>query len=176
MSEKLNKKRILSAFKLLDKITPMSFELIVGGGSAMICSYGFPLGTVDVDVIIKKTSLMELDKYIKMTALKLSLPPNWLNTWFSSFTHLLPVDYEKRLNTLFKGKKVLARSFGKEDLLVLKCFAHRAKDVSHSKTLIQKGADINLVENHIKALIENNLPNGEKDLYFLYDLLDELEV
>lgn len=166
----MNKKKTLEALKELDKISPKNFELIIGGGSAVICSYGFLLGTADVDAIIKKAELSEVDKSIK------SLPQKWLNTWFSSFTHYLPADYEKRLNILFKGEKILAKTFGKEDLLILKCFSHRAKDVSHVKILIKKQADIKLVENHIKKLIKKNLPKAKKALNFLYDILDEMDL
>ena len=175
MEKELNKEKILSALKELDNITTKKFDLIMGGGSAIICSYGFPLGTTDVDVIIKKAELSEVDKYIKKTARKLSLPLDWMNTWFSSFTHYLPLDYEKRLVLLFKGEKIVVKTFGKEDLLILKCFSHRAKDVSHAKILIRKKADIPFVEKHIQRMIGKKLPKAEKALNFLYDLLDEME-
>ena len=174
MRKEFNKKDILKALQTLDLLSDKPFELIIAGGSAMICSYKFPLGTIDVDVIIKKAELNEVDIYIKKTAKKLSLPPDWMNMWVSSFTHYLPEDYESRLNTLFKGKKITAKTFGKEDMLILKCFAHRGKDISHARALIKQKADIDFVENHIKKLIKKNLPLAKKALDFLYDILDEL--
>ena len=174
MKKEFDKKSILKALKALDSIAEKSFELIIAGGSAMICSYKFPLGTTDVDAIVKKAELNEVDIYIKKTAKKLGLAPDWLNMWVSSFTHYLPDDYESRLNILFKGEKITTKTFGKEDMLILKCFAHRGKDVGHTKALIKQKADIDFVEKHINKLIKKNLPLSKKALDFLYDILDEL--
>lgn len=176
MKKELHKKDVLKALQVLDTMADKAFELIILGGSAMMCSYKFPLGTVDVDVIIKKAELSEVDKYIKKTARKLNMAPDWMNMWVSSFTHYLPSDYEKRLNIIFKGRKLIAKTIGREDLLILKCFAHRGKDVSHAKALIKQKADIEFVESHIKKLIKKNLPLAQKALDFLYDILDELEL
>lgn len=176
MKKEFNKEGILKALKVLDSIAKKPFELIIAGGSAMICSYRFPLGTTDVDAIVRKAELSEVDVYIKKTAKKLGLAPDWLNMWVSSFTHYLPDDYESRLNILFKGKKIIAKTFGKEDMLILKCFAHRGKDVGHVKALIKQKANIGLVENHINKLIKKKIPLSKKALDFLYDVLDELEL
>ena len=174
MREKFNKKTALKALQTLDSCSDKTFELIIAGGSAMMCSYGYPLGTVDIDAIVKKADLSEVDIYVKKTAKKLSLAPDWLNMWVSSFTHYLPDDYEDRLNILLKGKKITMKVFGKEDILILKCFAHRGKDVGHAKALIKQKVDIKFVENHIKGLIKKNLPESKKALDFLYDILDEM--
>ena len=174
MKKEFDKENILKALKVLDSIAEKPFELIIAGGSAMVCSYKFPIATMDVDAVIKKAELSEVDIYIKKTAKQLGLAPDWLNMWMSSFTHCLPDDYETRLNVLFKGKKVIAKTFGKEDMLILKTFAHRGKDIGHAKALIKQKADIDLVERHIKKLIKKNLPLSQKALDFLYDILDEL--
>ena len=176
MVESFNKKQILSALKVLDSVSSKPFDLIIAGGSAMVCSYQYPLATRDVDAVIRKVDLSEVDKYIKKTAQKLALPPDWLNVWVSSFTHYLPLDYEKRLNLVFQGKKVTAKTFGPEDILILKCFAHRGKDIGHVKALIKQKADIKIVENHIHKLMAQKIPTAKKALDFLYDVLDELEV
>ena len=174
MKKEFDKESILKALKVLDSIAEKPFELVIAGGSAMICSYKFPLGTTDVDAIVRKAELSKVDVYIKKTAKKLGLAPDWLNMWVSSFTHYLPDDYESRLNILFKGKKIIAKTFGKEDMLILKCFAHRGKDIGHAKALIKQKADVDLVERHINKLIKKNLPLSKKALDFLYDILDEL--
>ena len=176
MKENFNKKQTLIALRMLDSVSTKPFELIIAGGSAMVCSYKYPLATIDVDAVIRKASLDEVDKYIKKTAKKLLLSPDWLNMWVSSFTHYLPADYEQRLNMLFQGKKVTAKTFGKEEILILKCFAHRSKDVGHAKALIKQKADIEMVEKHINQLKEQNIPKAQKALDFLDDILDELEI
>ena len=175
MNKKFNKNRILKALSVLDSTALKPFELIVAGGGAMICSYKYPLGTVDVDAIVRRADLNEVDTYIKAVAVKLSLSPDWLNVWVSSFTHYLPADYETRLNILFQGKKVIAKTLGKEDMLILKCFAHRSKDIGHTKTLIKQKTNIEMVENHINRLLEKGIPSAEKALDFLHDILIEME-
>ena len=174
MRKEFGKQDILKALKTLDSLAKNPFEIIIAGGSAMICSYQFPLGTTDVDAIIKKSNLSEVDIYIKKTAKRLSLSPDWLNIWVSSFTHYLPGDYENRLNILFKGEQITAKTLGKEDILILKCFAHRGKDIAHARALIKQKTDIDFVENHINNLIAKNWPQAKKALDFLYDILDEL--
>ncbi|MDE0518220.1 MAG: DUF6036 family nucleotidyltransferase [Bdellovibrionales bacterium] len=174
MRKEFGKQDILKALQTLDSLAKTPFEVIIAGGSAMICSYKFPLGTTDVDAIIKSADLSKVDTYIKKTAKKLSLSPDWLNIWVSSFTHYLPEDYENRLNVLFKGEQITAKTFGKEDILILKCFAHRGKDIAHARALIKQKADIDFVENHINHLIAKKWPQAKKALDFLYDILDEL--
>ena len=41
MKKEFDKESILKALKVLDSIAEKSFELIIAGGSAMICSYRF---------------------------------------------------------------------------------------------------------------------------------------
>ena len=176
MKQDFNKKQTLRALRVLDSVSFKSFELIIAGGSAMVCSYEYPLTTNDVDAVIRKADISEVDTYIKKTAKKLSLPPDWLNIWVSSFTHYLPLDYETRLNTLFVGKKVTAKTFGKEDILILKCFAGRSKDIGHVRALIKQKTNIKMVENHINSLIKQNIPTAQSALDFLDDILDEMGV
>ena len=173
--EKLSKKQILKVLKVLDSVSTKPFELIIAGGSAMICAYQYPLGTIDVDAVLRKADLSEVDNSIKKTAQKLCLSPDWLNIWVSSFTHYLPADYENRLSVLFQGKKITAKVFGKEDILILKCFAHRGKDIGHVKTLIKQKANTAFVEKHINMLLKKHIPGADKALDFLYDILDEME-
>ena len=136
-----NKKNILMALQKLDQLAPCSFEMIVGGGAAMMCAYGSPLSTADVDAVLKPIGISEIKKAVQKIAKELNLPVDWLNTWYSSFTHNLPLDFRDRLKELFKGKKMTAYALGAEDLLILKCCAHRAKDIGHARILIRKKAD-----------------------------------
>jgi hypothetical protein len=55
---------------------------------------------------------------------------------------------------VFLGKNIKAQALGKEDLLIMKCFAGRQKDIPHARALVKSGADIQLVEEHIRSLIQ----------------------
>lgn len=146
--------------------------LIMGGGGAMILAHGFPLATTDVDAVPKGMSIEELDPFVKKVAKDLGIAPDWLNPYFSTFAHTLPPGYGDRLIEVFKGKKLSAQALGKEEMLIMKCFAHRQKDVGHARALIKKGASVDFVEEHIESLKRKNIPGCDQALDFLDDLVD----
>ncbi|MCZ0931814.1 MAG: DUF6036 family nucleotidyltransferase [Oligoflexia bacterium] len=169
----LNSKRsILTALKKLDQLAPRPFEMIVGGGAAMICAYESPLSTVDIDAVLKPVSINEIKPAVQKIAKDLNLPVDWLNTWYSSFTHNLPQDFRDRLHFIFKGKKIKAYALGAEDLLILKCCAHRTKDIGHARILIRKKANPVFVRNHLEKLMKKKLLQNNKAIEFLNDILD----
>ncbi|MEK6706494.1 MAG: DUF6036 family nucleotidyltransferase [Bdellovibrionota bacterium] len=148
--------------------------LIIGGGCAMILAHGFTLGTSDIDAIPRGLTVSELDPMIKEISREQKLSSDWLNPYFSTFAHTLPEDYGQRLVEVFKGAKLKALALGKEEMLIMKCFAHRQKDVPHAKTLIIGGADVKKVEAHIEMLQKKKIPGASHALDFLDDIQDQL--
>jgi hypothetical protein len=163
----------MRAFGRLDELLGENTVLLLGGGGAMILAHGFPLATSDIDAVPQGTSVSALDKLVKQIALELGLPGDWLNPYFSTFLHTLPSDYSERLITVFKGKRLQVQALGATDMLILKCFAGRQKDVGHAKTLLKKGADVKRVEKHFETLSAKKIPGVERALEFLDDLLDQ---
>jgi hypothetical protein len=163
------------ALEKLDEILEIPLTLIVGGGGAMILAYHFPLSTLDIDAVPKGMDVAELDKYVKQVAAILSLPPDWLNPYFVTFSHTLPADYGSRLVEVFCGKKLTALALSKEEMLIMKCFAHRQKDVAHAKALIKAHANIKQVERHIESLVTKRIPGAEAALDFLDDVTEQLD-
>src|SRR3989344_4255713 len=157
----------------LDELLPEMLELIIGGGGAMILAHDYPLATLDIDAIPKRMEIAKLDVLVKRIAIELKLPADWLNPYFSTFSFTLPEDYGDRLIEVFKGKNLIAHALGKEDMLVLKCFAHRAKDVGHARKLLRNGANTTFVEDHIHALIEKRIPCADLALEFFEELMEE---
>jgi hypothetical protein len=164
-----------SALKRLDELSPVETQLIMGGGGAMILAHGFPRGTTDIDAIPRGMSLDLLDPLIKQVAQELQLPNDWLNPYFASFSHTLPGDYGSRLISVFRGRRIEVLALGREEMLIMKCFAHRQKDVGHAKALIQGGADTQRVFDHIEALQKKGIPLASQALAFLEDVLEQLE-
>lgn len=159
-------------FLELDSLLPRRLTLIVGGGGAMMLAHGFPLATADVDAVPKGMSFDELSPFVAEVARKLHLPGDWLNPWFGSFTHVLPLDYLSRVIEVFAASQLKVLALGKEDLLLMKCFAHRLKDVPHARALIRAGADVQLVRRRIDELAANKLPETEKAHDFLDECID----
>ncbi len=173
MEKPLSKNIFLRAFRRLDELVANNkVTLIAGGGGAMILAHNYPLATTDLDAISKSMTPEELDPFVKKIAREQDLPPDWLNPYFSTFTHTLPQDYGDRLKSVFKGEKLEVLALGREDLLIMKCFAARAKDVSHARALVRAGADIKFVENHIEKLRAKRIPGADRAL----DFLDELQI
>ena len=139
----------------------------------MLLAHGFPLQTADIDgVPASGVTIDELDPHIKDVSRELKLPSDWLNPYFVTFTHVLPSDYGSRLIPVcaFPNLEVLALSL--DDLLILKCFAARLKDKQHARALIQKGARVKYVEEHMEKLRDQNIPNADRALDFLDEVLD----
>ncbi len=170
----LTAKHMISALGRLDEILPKPIQIIIGGGGSMILAHQFPLATSDIDFIPKGIELVELDPLIKQVAKEMNLAPDWLNPWFSTFVYTLPSDYAKRLISVFKGMRLEALALGATDMLIMKCFAHRQKDVGHAKALFKAGADKKFVRDHIEKLQEKRIPQAESALDFLDDIEDQI--
>lgn len=172
----MNGQEMLKALKCLDKEVPEPFNLLIGGGAAFILAHQIPLSTMDIDGIPfrSKISPADIDPYVKKVAVALNLPHDWLNTYFATFTYSLPRDYGERLVPVFKGEKIDAFALSKEDLLIMKSFASRDKDILHVRSLIKKGVDLKWVRDHLHHSLKENLPRAQEACDFFYDLCEQL--
>ncbi len=170
----LNRQMMLNSLERLDQLVPSELTLIVGGGCAMILAHGLALATTDIDAVPRGMDLTEFDPYIKQVARELSIAPDWLNPYYATFAHTLPSDYGSRLIEVFKGQKIQALALGLEEMLIMKCFAHRQKDVSHAKALLKKGANVAAVEKQIMSLEKKGIPGAREALDFLDDIRDQV--
>lgn len=175
MEKPISRQIMKKAFALLDKELRDPLTLILGGGGAMILAHDYPLATTDVDALPLQTSFEEIDPLVQRIAHDADLPGDWLNPYFSTFTHVLPPDYGSRLVDVFSGKMLRVRALGKEDMLVMKCFAHRPKDLGHARALMKAGVDVKLVEDIIEGHQARGLPEAQKALDFLDQLKEEFE-
>ncbi len=134
----------------------------------MILAHHFSLSTSDIDAVpAAGFTLGELDPLVKEVARELSLPIDWLNPYYSTFAHVLPSDYGIRLITVAKLHWLKVDALSKEDLLIMKCFAARLKDVVHARALLRGGADLKMVKSHIAHLKERKIPGSEQAESFL---------
>ncbi len=162
------------AFSRLDELLKKPVKLILGGGTAMIMAHQFPLSTSDVDAVSKNSSLLEIENEIKQVGSELNLPADWLNPHFSSFMFVLPNDFESRLVKVFDKKFLSVFALGIEDMLLMKCFAHRAKDIGHTKFLLKKNINLKIVENQIDLLKQKKITGSVQAFDFLDGILEEL--
>ena len=144
----------------------------------MALAYGHPLSTEDVDAFTARggLSMADLDREARVVAKDLGLPPDWLNSHFVTFTHVLPADYGTRLKEVFAGAHLTVSALGAEDLLIMKCFSGRDKDRGHARRLLGLGVDTALVSGHFDRLIEKRVPGAERAADWFDDLRDEVGV
>lgn len=167
---------MIKAFKLLDGYLDDVAEILVGGGAAMILAHNIPLSTLDIDGLLvgSKITPAELDPLVKKVGKNLGIQPQWFNSYFDTYTFTIPPDYKERVKSIFKGKNLTVNALGLEDLLIMKCFAGREKDIGHAKGLIKKGANLDYVEAHMESLVDKGLPDSTEALDFLDDIKEQL--
>jgi len=162
-----------AAFRALDARLEEPVTLVVGGGTAMMLAYGLPVRTTDVDAYPVRGRLEDLAGPIREVARELGLAPDWLNPHFETFAHVLPADYGARLREVFAGQRLRAAALGVEDLLLMKCFAGREKDVGHARALLRRKPDLAMVERRIDELISRGVRGAQDAADFLDDLREE---
>lgn len=172
----MKKNIMLKAFEALDAKLTESVVMLIGGGAAMLLAHDIALTTMDVDglPLQSKLSPAELDPLIKEVAQELGISGHWYNDYFNTFTHTLPSDFRDRLKTVFQGNHLTVSALSLEDLLIMKCFAGREKDIGHARVLIKRGANLDIVEKRIDELIDKGLPDALKASDFLADLINQM--
>lgn len=162
-----------AAFRALDARLEGPLTLVVGGGTAMMLAYGLSVRTTDVDAYPARGRLDDIAGPIREVARELELAPDWLNPHFETFAHVLPADYGARLREVFAGRSLRVAALGVEDLLLMKCFAGREKDVGHARALLRRKPDLGLVERRIEELVERGVHGASEAADFLDDLREE---
>lgn len=174
----LNKALLKKIFGRLDHKLPTSLRIVVGGAGALILAYKYELGTRDIDAIPVKSalSMAEIERYAREVAREFSLDYDWLNPYFQSFAHVLPRSYGERLIPVYKGKFLEVFALGPEDLLILKCFAHREKDIGHARLLMKTCKNLSFVDDHLQKMLEENVPNAQEACDFFDDIKSGLGI
>ena len=170
----LDRNLMLKALACLDGEIDASVTLIVGDGASMVLAYDHPLATQDVDAFPQRGGLAmsDLDVAAHRVAKHLDIEPDWLNEHFVTYTTVLPDDYASRLRTVYEGEQLTVRALGPEDVLVMKCFAGRDKDIAHARRLIRACDDLDLVDAHLAALSDRRIPRAREAADFFDDLRD----
>lgn len=164
---------LAAAFRALDARLARSLTLIVGGGTAMMLAYGLLVRTTDVVGCPATGRFDDIADSIREVAREVGLAPDWLNPHYETFAHVLPQDYGTRLREVFAGKRLRVMALGVEDLLVMKCFAGREKDVGHARALLRRDPDLAIVERRIEELVERGVSGAVDAADFLDDLVEE---
>jgi len=176
----MNVSLMMKALKRLDEKLSESklgkAQILIGGGSAFALAYRIPIQTADIDGVLFKCAVdhSQLDPLVKAVGRDLKIAGDWLNPYFETFLFCLPPDYGDRLKNVYQGNSLKAVALGPTDLLIMKCFAGREKDLLHAKWLVKKGADLSFAETHIRSLMDKSVPGASAALDFLFDVEDQV--
>jgi hypothetical protein len=103
--------------------------LLLGGSAALILTNVLPRGTNDGDVLASEPDLGRLQAAIRAVAHDRGLPDGWLNGSAQSYAEILPADYQTRVVTLPPFGRLSVSLVGRRDVIVMKFFAGRPKDL-----------------------------------------------
>ncbi len=152
----MDKKLALIALEKLDVLLSDAKEskvtLVIGGGGSMILQYDYAGATTDIDAAPVNSEFEHLKPYAEIVARELNIAPDWLNPYYQAFTVYLPEDASTRMQFTYKGKTLLVKSLGAEDILIMKLMAGRAKDFGHIKHLLKSKLDYKIVERRLEEL------------------------
>jgi hypothetical protein len=162
--------QLQQAFAALDGRLEGPLTRVVGGGTAMLLAHGIAVRTTDVDAYPTSGDLDGLAPHVHAVARELGLAPDWLNPHFETFAHVLPQDYAARLATVYSGQRLRVTALGAEDLLVMKCFAGREKDVGHARALLRRVKDPGVVDRRIEELMDRGVAGALDAADFLDDV------
>jgi hypothetical protein len=173
----MDKQKMLQAFAALDQHLTSPTRIIVGGGAALVAAHGIPISTYDVDGVPDRSSMefAAFQKEVRAVGTALKIAPNWLNDHFSAFLYVLPPDYGQRLLPLYQGRHLTVCALAKEELILMKCFAGREKDLPHARALLRQGvANLKIIDHRIQELLEKKIPGADRAADFFDDLLEEM--
>lgn len=177
MKTLINKELFHAALAALGKELEKSrkeIHLLVGGAGALVGAYGYGDSTGDIDGIPLKSSLDEIEEEVQRVAQSLSLPTDWLNPYYQTYTIYLPKDYKTRTKNVFRGPSLTVDVLGPEELAIMKLMAGRAKDHSHLLFLKKNfDLDLSLIEERLEELNALYPEVTEKALDLFDDLFGE---
>jgi predicted nucleotidyltransferase len=177
MTKLLDADTMRKAFQLVDSELKNKARFIVGGGAAMTLAYSHPLATHDVDAFAARggLSIADVDALAKKIATRLGIAGDWLNSHFDTYTIVLPSDYATRLRRVFNGKQLTVDALGPEDLLIMKCFAARAKDRPHAAALFRHISNFDIVDKQLDLLLQKRYPKAQEAADYFDQLRDSLQ-
>lgn len=173
----LNKSIALKALELLDaKLTSAglkNIQMAIGDGGAMMLHHEYDGMTMDIDAVPTNIDFEELKPFILEISIELQISADWINPFFSAFTHYLPSDASHRMKKIFSGKNLKIKSLGAEDILIMKLMAGRNRDRPHIMHLKKKKLNLVIIENRLEELVKIHPKEANKALNWFDEIFNE---
>jgi hypothetical protein len=126
--------------------------LLLGGSAALILTNVLLRATNDGDVLASHPDLGRLQAAIRAVAHDRGLPDGWLNGSVQSYTEILPPDYERRVTTLPPFGRLSVSLIGRRDVIVMKFFSGRPKDLGDLERIAPTPAELAFVARELPRL------------------------
>ncbi len=173
----LDKSIALKALHLLDeKITDAgikNIQMAIGGGGSMMLHHEYDGMTMDIDAVPTNIDFEELKPFILEVSIEMQISADWINPFYSAFTHYLPTDANTRMKEIFSGKNLKIKSLGAEDILIMKLMAGRNKDRPHIMHLKKQKLNLSIIENRLEQLLKIHPKDAKKALDWFDEIFNE---
>jgi len=152
MKESLGKQELDGALAALGARVRNRTEILIGGAGALILTGELPRATSDCDVLFSKPDMGQLQEDIRAVAEQKNITSGWLNGSVQSYLDVLPPDFRTRLRTLPSQGKLQISVLHRRDVLVMKFFAGRLRDLKDIEALRPTVEELQFVRNEIPRL------------------------
>ena len=146
----------LKAFEQLGHRFPEPVRLVLAGGSAMILMGYVDRDTADGDAIETTPKLSTLQRYLDEVADELGVRPDWLNDAVRAHRDLLPPDFPDRLQPIGVFGNLTVAAIGRQDLILMKIAAGRARDIDDLKALQPTTEEIAFVAGQLERISQTS--------------------
>jgi hypothetical protein len=124
----------------------LTFSAVAIGGTALNLLGVVSRETKDCDILDPKLPEAIVQASLDFSKTQNGLIPNWLNNGPDSLKKHLPLGWEKRLVSLFKGKAITFHTLSRSDLLNTKLYAYCDRQTDFEDCLALKPTREELLE------------------------------
>jgi hypothetical protein len=172
MSDNLDKQRLATAFAVLGARLPRPTRVVIAGAGALVLGGQLKRATTDCDVVLAQPDMGQLQEHIHAVAERLGLVGGWLNGSAQTYVEILPTDYESRLHSLPAYGRLQVLVLDRQDVLVMKLFAGRPRDLADVTALAPTSAEFAFARAQLPRLHLIDSARTERMRAVLDDLAD----
>ncbi len=152
MSDELSADDIHRALATLGRHCRSDTRIILAGSVALMLQQQLRRVTKDGDVIEAHPDFGTLRDALRSVAAQEGIPDHWLNDSARAYLEVLPPDFRTRLRELGPFGRLRVALVSRRDAIVMKCFAHRAKDLLDLQEMAPTAKEIGFVLEHVARL------------------------
>ncbi len=162
MPEALNRTELVDALAALGAKCRGRTTLLLGGSAALILRHALDRGTNDGDVLTLSPGLDRLQAAIRAVAHDRGLPDGWLNGSVQSYAEVLPPDYASRVTTLPPFGRLSVSLVSRKDVIVMKFFSGRPKDISDLQQIGPTAAERSFAAHEVPRLAKIDVEKAKR--------------